>query len=82
MDPNQLEMEIDNKVFEWIENQQTKFKAHEKDKIILFNLKVIAFLESLRPTGFPSPIFMMQQEIISSKIRLFRQMNIKLEESL
>lgn len=82
LDPRQIEMEIDNKVFEWAKSQQTKFKPFETEKIIQFNLKVIEFLENLKPNGFPDPIFMMLHEIISLKIRHLRHTIINLQESL
>lgn len=49
----QLELEIDDKVYEWMGQRQTKFKTNEKDKILEFSSDLIKFLTTLRPTDMP-----------------------------
>lgn len=47
----QIESEIDEKVYKWMEPKQTKFKYYEKDKIEQFNMELIQFLNSFRDTS-------------------------------
>jgi hypothetical protein len=66
----QIESEIDEKVYKWMEPKQTKFKYYEKDKIEQFNMELIQFLNCLRDTSKFPTTFREQSEfsIIGEKI--------------
>ena len=66
----QIETEIDNQVYKWMETKQTKFKYNEKEKIIQFNQELIKFLDSFRDTTKMPTTFREQAEhqIVGEKI--------------
>ena len=75
-----IEMEIDNKVYEWFKTKQTKFKRHETQKIMKFNIEVIEFLKSLRPilTLPMTNRTFMEYDIISQKIEYYTNLNYEI----